>query len=637
MPIMDPVLKNHQGDDRPIILDDGNGEVMEEKEDECNTELRRRRRRNHHLGGITLRDVHMRDRSEKGAMTSFQRMRKTTARRFGRAFRWCCYDGYSVEQDQLNSRASAPDIDNGDLPLAASRRESSLASTQRDQYLVLSENKEFYVIDRHLLSRFLAWAFRSSFWQVILVFLMTYMTLVLVFTALIFVDGRYKPYCIGPKGVMDDNTKAGHIVFVDAFALSWTTFSTVGYGNIHPALHSRCGFITFLCAAEAFIGVLYAGFSGAIIFAKVIRVQARAPVLFTDAMCLHYGRHLEQRRPTLQYGTDVVNNCSRQNNCPAIPKQVDNVVQTATSSDTSFDSNDNSFQTQDEEVDNLKTPKIENRKSKRDCSRVFPLLEEVPCNNVNNDIPCPVIEFRIINLRANSFGGEILEANLNCVVSLNVKRSLATPNHVIGNPTNRRGRLALLGKSKRISYDEGNESRVNLPRRMFKDLNLETSSHPFFTRVWYARHVLDEKSPLLKAGVRNLIRCNQGYWPAALNDYRSIRKSLRRFNEIIVSLSGTSNDSADNVYARKLYKYGDICIGWQFADILYYDDHEQSVKVDLNLANDVLEQGDGEGEPLNVVSDSTTSSGSEGDFDSYDDDEDALGEVFDEGAFATNV
>lgn len=121
------------------------------------------------------------------------------------------------------------------------------------------------------------------------------------------------------------------------------------------------------------------------------------------------------------------------------------------------------------------------------------------------------------------------------------------------------------------------------------------------------------------------------------------------------------------MYARKLYRYGvsavaiinlgsiffaasvtyfcsflvyaffqDICIGWQFADILYYDDHEQSVRVDLNLANDVLEQADGEGEPLNVVSDSTTSSESEGDIDSYDDDDDVFGETYEEG-FAVNV
>ena len=53
---------------------------------------------------------------------------------------------------------------------------------------------------------------------------------------------------------------------------------------------------------------------------------------------------------------------------------------------------------QDEEVGNLMTPKIENKKAKKNGSRVFPLLEEVPCNNENNDIPCPVIEFRIVNL-----------------------------------------------------------------------------------------------------------------------------------------------------------------------------------------------------------------------------------------------
>ena len=104
-------------------------------------------------------------------------------------------------------------------------------------------------IGEHVISHFLSWAFRSSFIHVLSVFLVVYGVLIVFFSALILLDGRLQPNCIGPKDILDDNHQ-GRMLFVDAFALSWTTFSTVGYGNIHPALNAKCGFIAFLCSAE---------------------------------------------------------------------------------------------------------------------------------------------------------------------------------------------------------------------------------------------------------------------------------------------------------------------------------------------------------------------------------------------------
>jgi len=53
-------------------------------------------------------------------------------------------------------------------------------------------------------------------------------------------------------------------IWQDAFALSWTTFSTVGYGHIHPKLsqkgqYEKCGWIITALSVESFNGVLYAG------------------------------------------------------------------------------------------------------------------------------------------------------------------------------------------------------------------------------------------------------------------------------------------------------------------------------------------------------------------------------------------
>ena len=77
------------------------------------------------------------------------------------------------------------------------------------------------------------------------------------FAAIIFWIGAFKPECIG--GV--DFTSR---YFLDAYALSWTTFSTVGYGLVYPAISTeestgnirRCTSITIVTTLEAFVGVI---------------------------------------------------------------------------------------------------------------------------------------------------------------------------------------------------------------------------------------------------------------------------------------------------------------------------------------------------------------------------------------------
>ena len=57
--------------------------------------------------------------------------------------------------------------------------------------------------------------------------------------------------------------------FSKAFELSWTTMSTVGYGTIAVPLASNCTALRIILATEAFIGILYIGFCGAITYSKV--------------------------------------------------------------------------------------------------------------------------------------------------------------------------------------------------------------------------------------------------------------------------------------------------------------------------------------------------------------------------------
>ena len=128
-------------------------------------------------------------------------------------------------------------------------------------------------------------------------------------------------------------------------------------------------------------------------------------------------------------------------------------------------------------------------------------------------------------------------------------------------------------------------------------MHIEASEHPFFKRVWLARHVLDDASPLLTQKTRRAIRRNGGFWPAHLNSYEAVRRSLD-FNQILVSLNGVSNVSAADVYAQKIYDVVDVNIGYQFVNVLYRDAKDGTLKVDTTLINDVREQNGGGGEPL---------------------------------------
>ena len=78
-----------------------------------------------------------------------------------------------------------------------------------------------------------------------------------------------------------------------AFLSLLSALSTVGYGVIGPTVggtgNRRCIAINFLMAFESFVGVLFAGITGAIIFGKVARVQSIAQVLFSHPICVRYG------------------------------------------------------------------------------------------------------------------------------------------------------------------------------------------------------------------------------------------------------------------------------------------------------------------------------------------------------------
>ena len=93
-----------------------------------------------------------------------------------------------------------------------------------------------------------------------------------------------------------------------------------------------------------------------------------------------------------------------------------------------------------------------------------------------------------------------------------------------------------------------------------------------------------------------MVRLNGGHWPVELNNPSAVRASMA-FDQIVVSLNGTSNVDSNSVYAQHVYDYVDLCVGYRFCNALFRD-ADGSVGVDPSLLNDVTEQYGGGGEKL---------------------------------------
>lgn len=147
----------------------------------------------------------------------------------------------------------------------------------------------------------LEWIFQATFPTVIFFFIVCFFGWVCLFALVLWIVSERLPQCL--------STEKEHAYWQDAFALSWTTFSTVGYGHIYPALASTrdaasgftpCVWIYTLSALESFVGILYAGICGAILFAKIYRVQSQAPIVFSKALTIRYGELFESSKQVTQ-------------------------------------------------------------------------------------------------------------------------------------------------------------------------------------------------------------------------------------------------------------------------------------------------------------------------------------------------
>mmetsp|Transcript_1771 Transcript_1771/g.3928 ORF Transcript_1771/g.3928 Transcript_1771/m.3928 type:complete len:759 (-) Transcript_1771:433-2709(-) len=522
------------------------------------------------------------------------------------------------------------------------------SATEQNLYLGFGDPNRWLIY-------FFFWLFRKGWSTVIVLSVVWYYSFVLFFALLIVWAAEIDIDCvrIGGKrfGDLENRSK-----FMDSFSLSWNTFSTVGYGSTYPALSGesegtdgmdgRCAFISFITSFEALVGVVFAGFIGAIFYAKVSRITQRADVLFSDPL-------------TVRFGTGV---------------------------DTELGVEDDEENVPQNEVDNesLSTSK-KKEKGDDNLSGMTPIekFRSLAKKAISHKPPpFPVITFRIANEMHDTLGGEIIGASVNAVVliestkyddqvsedlakqialhrmkrsnphttpgAISRKASVIRNNRLYSNDTdseretvgtqserlsdrtsdslsldedisspekarrassdsamtylqslNMLAYKARFGTKKmKIDEEECTSSKI-VPRMVFTKLELETSEHPLFKRIWRFKHIINPDSPLLTSEAQKAIMHNNGNWPREWNNHKAVRKAIR-FNQMVVSFTGISNISGASVYKQKVYDYVDTVVGYQFVNALYRG-RRGNLKVDLRLINDVAEQTGGGGEPLHVT------------------------------------
>lgn len=232
-------------------------------------------------------------------------------------------------------------------------------------------------------AKYVNWTFQASFSAVFLSFLFIFFILCLGFACILVLAGIHRPECIvvssEPFGANPSSK------FADAFALSWTTFTTVGYGNIYTATGNdldttqpeSCSGIIFLCTLESFLGLIYAGMGAAILFGKVNRIESHAHLTFANSVCLQYA----------EVDSDFVDEDSSDSDCESVGSGIE--------------------EEGDEETQTNGRPSV---------TRGSKLKTRMPRKSFMEKYKgCPVLTFQVVNDLCNQEGGEIIDGLMKVV------------------------------------------------------------------------------------------------------------------------------------------------------------------------------------------------------------------------------
>ena len=327
---------------------------------------------------------------------------------------------------------------------------------------------------------------------------------------------------------------------------------------------SKCQSVNFIMVLEAMVGILYAGFASAVLFAKLWATQGMANVSFSEAMVIRYGLGVESNELYDEFheSDDDIFELGKDDSNPSI--------------DISHSSCDNQY------------PILEFR-IVNNVDHGPPLLEaEVKCFvkvESQQDQDNRLIFFEKIGISNDEFGdNDVMTTKTKIQTYLASQREMKEPI-----PQAKDVLRSLGGNTSTDSILLGNDNK-------YRPLELQCSVVPIFKRVWILQHVLNEDSPLLRWKVKAAIK-KEGGWPKSYNTTQRIRRLIRKFDELHVIFQAVSH-SGIKAYKHKTYLAEDLVVGYRFADMSYLSMKKRQINIDRCLINDITEQNYGGGEAL---------------------------------------
>ena len=267
------------------------------------------------------------------------------------------------------------------------------------------------------------------------------------------------------------------------------------------------------------MGVVYAGFTGAVIFAKVTRITQRADVQFSDALTVTFGPGVEARqvndgkgesRDDVRRFEDDAEQVAEPSPFPVLSFRLANTMHAVAGAE-------------------IMTSSLNVAVIIENARHEHPVSEEL-ARKISQD--------RMARQRLNRRGSnEIKKSTGGMIVS---ERSSESPEKAMTylqslNELAYKGRNMIMSKKE----EEVTDSKIP-PRLTFAKLELDASEHPLFKRIWKINHVIDKDSPLLTAEANRAILNNNGQWPREWNNHQDVRRAIQ-FKYLVVSFTGLSN------------------------------------------------------------------------------------------------
>jgi Ion channel. len=359
--------------------------------------------------------------------------------------------------------------------------------------------------------------------------------------------------------------------FNDALHLSWTTFTTVGYGLISPSTGGRaefladpsffdqegmCLLINFLMSFESLIGVLFVGLCSAILFGKLMSFQSNAKVAFSGVMAVNFGEkefveEEDDSDASVEEKLTEIRPKTYKITCPILRFRIANELHSNQSGEIT-DAALNVFATIDAKNSILAV------KSERVFGNAMQIVGSE--DDISSHGSSSIRLSAVLKKKAQATSEGIKTLSRGVKHRVRHSASIAQPTRLQNNYS-----LGYFHPTSDVYYQE--ETNMDQPNLVFTNVQVEPSQHPFFRATWVVSHVLDATSPLLKKSVRDRVKENNGFWPEDLQSVEGIRDSIH-FDQFLVSFSGSSKIAGGTVYRQKIYTMDNLKIGYNFKSLL---------------------------------------------------------------------